>query len=80
MKYYQKIREESHRLDMDEIKTIADSYMKKVEYTKGRMFPVRDTVVVNYEDLLRIWDIADRQRNCLPPQVKTVSGWHVPGW
>jgi len=40
------------------IKQIADRNMQKAQY--GGHFPVRDDVVVSWEDLLKIWDIADK--------------------
>lgn len=45
---------------MDNIKTIADRLMKPAQC--GGHFPVRDTVVVHWADLLNIWDIADRTK------------------
>ena len=43
---------------MRAIKLIADQNMAKAQC--GGHFPVRDDVVVAWEDLLRIWDIADK--------------------
>jgi hypothetical protein len=43
---------------MQIIKTIADRNMKPAQC--GKHFPVRDSVVVSWEDLLKIWDIADK--------------------
>jgi hypothetical protein len=42
---------------MRAIKTIADHNMETAQY--GKHFPVRDSVVVSWEDLLKIWNIAD---------------------
>lgn len=40
------------------IKKIADRNMQKAQC--GGHFPVRDDVVVPWEDLLKIWDVADK--------------------
>lgn len=40
------------------IKRIADEHMKSAQY--GGHFPVRDEVLVPWEELLLIWDIADK--------------------
>ena len=40
------------------VKQIAHRNMQKAKY--GGHFPVRDDVVVSWEDLLKIWDIADK--------------------
>lgn len=42
---------------MTSIKNIANKHMKSAQY--GRHFPVREDVLVPWEDLLRIWNIAD---------------------
>lgn len=44
---------------MKTIKKIADRNMEKA-CPSGKFLPVRDSVVISYEDLLRIWDIADK--------------------
>lgn len=40
---------------------IANKNMKKAKY--GTLSPVRDTVVIKYDDLLKIWDIAERAKS-----------------
>lgn len=42
------------------IKTIANRNMKTGETSKG--LPVKEHIVVPYEDMLRIWDIADHMK------------------
>ncbi len=61
-------REDQVKFDakMDAIKHLANKNMKKAEV--GRFFPVRDHVVVSYDDLLKIWDIADRAKMGTPVQ------------
>lgn len=49
---------------MSTIMRIADINMNQAK--AGRGFPVRDTVIVKYEDLLKIWDIAERSRSDTP--------------
>jgi hypothetical protein len=46
---------------MDNIKTIADRLMQPAQC--GQTFPVRTSVVVDWADLLNIWDIADRAKS-----------------
>ena len=43
---------------MQIIKSIADKNMKKAQC--GGHFPIRDHVVIEWEELLKIWDIADK--------------------
>ena len=45
---------------MKTIMNIANENMNKAHY--GRVFPVRNNVVVSYNDLLKIWDIAERAK------------------
>jgi hypothetical protein len=51
---------------MNRIKELANQNMKKAEYKNGLSF--MDHVVVPYEDLLKIWDIADRAKSDTPVQ------------
>lgn len=51
---------------MNRIKELANKNMKQAEF-KNRQ-PVREHVVVPYEDLLKIWDIADRAKCNTPVQ------------
>jgi hypothetical protein len=50
---------------MNQIKELANKNMKQAEF---RNLPVREHVVVPYEDLLKIWDIADRAKLETPIQ------------
>lgn len=43
---------------MREIKRIADRNMRTAQY--GKSIPIRDEVVVPWNDLLVIWDLADK--------------------
>ena len=43
---------------MQIIKSIADKNMKTAQC--GGHFPIRDHVVIEWEELLKIWDIADK--------------------
>lgn len=51
---------------MNRIKELANQNMEQAELKNG--LPVRDHVVVPYEDLLKIWDIADRAKSDTPVQ------------
>ena len=51
---------------MNRIKELANQNMKQAELKNG--LPVRQHVVVPYEDLLKIWDIADRAKTETPVQ------------
>lgn len=46
---------------MNRIKELANKNMKQAELKNG--LPVRKHVVVPYDDLIRIWDIADRAKS-----------------
>lgn len=49
---------------MQNIMIIADENMKSAQY--GKTSPVRDTVLVLWDDLLNIWDIAEQTQNETP--------------
>ena len=42
----------------EKIKSIANRHMRSGELPNG--IPIKSNVIVPYEDLLRIWDIADK--------------------
>lgn len=64
---YQREDQQSFDTKMDAIMRIANKNMKQAELRKGGL-PVRDHVVVPYEDLLKIWDIASNAKDITPVQ------------
>lgn len=56
---YEEEEFEDKKRRMTVIKTICDHEMKKAQLNGH--FPVRETIVVDYSTLLKIWDIADRE-------------------
>ena len=62
-------REDQAKFDtqMDAIMRIANQNMKQAELRKGGL-PVREHVVVPYDDLLKIWDIASHAKEMTPVQ------------
>jgi len=64
---YQREDQQSFDTKMDAIIRIASKNMKQAELRKGGL-PVRDHVVVPYDDLLKIWDIASEAKLITPVQ------------
>ena len=58
---YQRENQANFEKRMRAIMQIANRNMEKTQC--GKHLPVRDTVVVPYNDLLRIWDIAERAKS-----------------
>jgi len=69
MKIYQREDQKSFDTKMDAIMRIARNNMKQAELGKERL-PVREHVVVSYDDLLKIWDIASNAKELTPVQRK----------
>jgi hypothetical protein len=63
---YQREDQAAFDTRMNAIMRIANENMKKAEL--GRGLPVKDHVVVPYDDLLKIWDIAENAKFITPVQ------------
>lgn len=64
---YQREDQQSFNTKMESIMRITNKNMKQAELRKGGL-PVRDHVVVPYEDLLKIWNIASNAKDITPVQ------------
>lgn len=65
-KRYQREDQATFDKRMKTIMWLANKNMAQAELIRG--LPVRDHVVVPYDDLLKIWDIADRAKTDTPVQ------------